>query len=386
MNVGIVETPVVPAVGEHVVARFGGDRRGPLVVAVAGIHGNEPAGVAAMHRVAAEIRASVASVRGEVLFLAGNTRALVAGTRYIDVDLNRIWTAERLDTIGAPTPLAVTASEDLEVTELREVLGALADTEYDGRYFVDLHTMSAAGGPFATVGDSLDNREFASNFHLPKILGLEENIDGSLLEYMNQLGFVTTGFEAGQHASPISVTIHEAVLRVALVAAGCLDRQAVPELEASSRLLEETGGDGRFFEVRHRHPVRPGDEFSMAPGFRNFDPVYRGQILAHDWRGPIRAQESGVVMLPLYQGLGDDGFFIGRQFRPVWLRVSTVLRRSRIERVLPLLPGVRRQVGTPSTLVLNTRTARFFPLQILHLLGYRKLRWVDDLLVVARRR
>jgi predicted deacylase len=386
MNVGIAESSVLPAVGEHVVARFRGERSGPLLVAVAGIHGNEPAGVAAMHRVAAEIGSLASGVRGEVLFLAGNTRALAAGTRYIDVDLNRIWTAERLDTIDARTPLAATASEDLEVAELLDVLGPLAATETDGRYFVDLHTMSADGGPFATVGDSLDNRVFASNFRLPKILGLEENIDGSLLEYMNELGFVTTGFEAGQHVSELSVTIHEAILRVTLVAAGCLDRDALPELEASSALLEQKGGDGRFFEVRHRHPVRPGDEFAMAPGFRNFDPVRRGQILAHDWRGPIRALESGVVMLPLYQGLGDDGFFVGRQFRPVWLRVSTVLRRSRIERILPLLPGVRRQVGVPSTLVLNTRTARFFPLQILHLLGYRKLRWVDDLLVVARRR
>jgi hypothetical protein len=35
--------------------------------------------------------------------------------------------------------------------------------------------------------------------------------------------------------------------------------------------------------------------------------------------------------------------------------------------------------------IVNTRVARLFPLQVLHLLGFRRLVWTDDLLVVTRR-
>ena len=55
--------------------------------------------------------------------------------------------------------------------------------------------------PFVTVGDTLRNRRFAMNFPATIILGLEEQIDGTLLEYLNSLGAVTMGFEAGQHVA-----------------------------------------------------------------------------------------------------------------------------------------------------------------------------------------
>jgi hypothetical protein len=52
---------------------------------------------------------------------------------------------------------------------------------------------------------------------------------------------------------------------------------------------------------------------------------------------------------------------------------------------MPLLPGVNR-TDDPETLEINTRIARFFPLQIFHLLGFRRLRWSADRLVVSRRK
>mgnify|MGYP000107882312 CR=1 FL=1 len=66
-------------------------------------------------------------------------------------------------------------------------------------HFVDLHTSSAPGPPFLTVGDTLRNRRFSRGFPLPLLLGLEEQVDGSLLEYLNNHGFVTLGVEAGEH-------------------------------------------------------------------------------------------------------------------------------------------------------------------------------------------
>ena len=47
---------------------------------------------------------------------------------------------------------------------------------------------------------------------------------------------------------------------------------------------------------------------------------------------------------------------------------------------------MRRSEKRFDILEIDTSIARFFPLQIFHLLGFRKLRWSEDRLVVSRRK
>jgi succinylglutamate desuccinylase len=123
----------------------------------------------------------------------------------------------------------------------------------------------------------------------------------------------------------------------------------------------------------------------MEPGFTNFQPVRRGQTLAHDRRGEIAAPETGLVLLPLYQALGDDGFFLGREVRKLWLSLSALLRRLKIGNYMHLLPGVRRDPLNEHFLIVDTRIARVLPLHIFHLLGFRRRRWIGRHLIVSRR-
>ena len=138
--------------------------------------------------------------------------------------------------------------------------------------------------------------------------------------------------------------------------------------------------------MRRRHAIAPNDKFVMEPGFENFQPVRRGQVLAQDRHGRITVTETGMVLLPLYQKLGDDGFFLGRRVNRFWLRLSAVLRHLRVGDHVHLLPGVRRHDSDGSAFIVNTRVARILPLQVFHLLGFRKRRWSDDVLIVSRRR
>jgi len=62
--------------------------------------------------------------------------------------------------------------------------------------------------------------------------------------------------------------------------------------------------------VATRHPVGPG--FRMEPGFANIARVSTGTLLARDDGGEIRAPFDGLVLMPLYQAQGSDGFFFGR--------------------------------------------------------------------------
>src|SRR6185369_752724 len=172
----------------HLIASIRGALPGPTLIILGGIHGNEPAGVLAAERVWLRMQKRRAVLRGEVVLLRGNTRALERRVRYIDADLNRQWTTENVRTAELEKRGIPGVSELLEQRELLAVVREAVSRARGEIYFVDLHTTSAHGQPFATVGDTLRNRRFALNFPLTIVLGLEEQIDGTLLEYVNNLG------------------------------------------------------------------------------------------------------------------------------------------------------------------------------------------------------
>jgi hypothetical protein len=217
---------------------------------------------------------------------------------------------------------------------------------------------------------------------------LEEHIEGTLLEYLNGLGYITMGFEGGRHTDPASVDLLEAGVWVALAASGVLpDADRVAEVERAQRLLEENRrGLPRVFEVRYRHPVQPEDRFRMRPGYASFQPLTQGEWVAEDRSGDVHAPAGGRILMPLYQTQGDDGFFVIREFSPFWLTVSRILRHTRAEHLLRALPGVRRHPTLEDALVIDVRVARFLALQMFHLLGYRKQKQVGRVLVMSRRK
>ena len=123
----------------------------------------------------------------------------------------------------------------------------------------------------------------------------------------------------------------------------------------------------------------------MVDGFENFSRVRVGQVVATDTRGDIRVHRTGMLVLPSYQGLGDDGFFLGRDVKEFWLRLSGAVRRLRLDKLIPLLPGVRRHPTDARCMLANPRVARFTVLKIFHLFGFRKLKIEDRFLVLSRR-
>lgn len=369
---------------DHLIEAVVGDPSGPTLIVVGSLHGNEPAGATALEQIARHLVKATEKVAGRVYFLRGNSRALQESVRYIDSDLNRAWTSKNMAVVGSDEPMQT--SEGRELTELDQLLDSILITAKSEVYVLDLHSTSATGPLFATVGDTLRNREFAKKFPVNILLGIEEQLEGTMLEYLNSAGAVTLGFEGGSHFSPETVANHTALVWLALVNTDVLKPADVPDLDEHRLRLAEGAKGPRFIEIRYREAITPEDEFSMRPGFNNFDLVDEGDVLAYSTRGPIKSPESGMIVMPLYQKLGEDGFFIARYIAPFWLWLSRLLRRARAYRLMPLLPGVKRDPAAETTLVINTRLARFFPLQIFHLLGFRKLRWIEHQLVVSRRR
>ncbi|MEZ5988446.1 MAG: succinylglutamate desuccinylase/aspartoacylase family protein [Planctomycetota bacterium] len=359
-------------------------RDGPTLLCQGGIHGNEPAGILAQERVLRRLAEGDLPFHGRFVAVAGNLAALHEGRRFLDRDLNRAWDAPRLAALRGGAD-AGPLSEDREQAEL---LALFAAVEREGRgplLFVDLHTSSAEGSPFTCLGDTIPNRRMALALPVPTILGLEECIDGAVLENFAGRGIAGIAVEGGQHDDPATVERLEAALWILLVAAGCLDAGAVDLARYRGLLAEAVSHLPPVLEIRERHAIKPTDGFVMQPGFRSFQRVTRGTLLACDRNGEVRASEDGYLLLPLYQGQGEDGFFLARPVRPFWLHLSRVLRPLGRPAVLALLPGVRRHAEDPWTLLWSGRWASVWTIRCMHLLGYRRLRKREGRLQFSRR-
>ncbi len=360
-----------------------GQEGGPTLICVGGLHGNEPPGFLALHRVFLRLQSDPRGLLGRLVGLTGNRKALVQTDRFLDEDLNRIWTDERLARVRQGVDASV-AEED-ELLELSDAL----DRELSrcpGARVLDLHSTSGDGPPFTTLDDTLANRVFAFALPVPHVLGLEEELAGTMIEYLNGRGITAIGFESGQHLDPVSVDRAEAAVWIAMEACGVLARGARPEVAEARRLLSRTGRTRpEVVEVRHRHSVDPGDGFVMLPGWKSFQPISAGEVLARAELGPIASPRNGMILMPLYQDQGDDGFFVIRPVNRAWLSISAWARRLRMDRYAHWLPGVRRHPEEVGVLLVDRKKARWLALQVFHLLGFRRRRSSGAQLEMVRR-
>ncbi len=361
-------------------------RPGPTLICFGGVHGNEPAGVRALERVFATLGSEATALSGGCFAaIRGNLPALGEGVRYIVEDLNRLWTIDGIKDILAKKE----DSKSLEEQELTEILGLIAKLirgESPPFYFIDLHTTSSPTLPFITINDAVINRKFSSQFPVPVILGIEEYLEGPLLSYINELGYVSLGFESGQHQEEKAVENAADFVWLALRFAGLLDESADPESQQRQiRLREASLGDQRFYEVFHRHALADASQFRMVPGLRSFQRAPKGALLAHDRGDPVYMKRNGLLFMPLYQKQGEEGFFLIRRI-PSWaLRLSAWLRKFHLQDTLVWLPGVAWAKPGGDRLLINLRVARFFRKPFFHLLGYRSKRKDRTHLVLRNR-
>lgn len=373
------------AARERVIGRVEGRGPGPLVVVVAGLHGNEPAGIPALRRVLATLGEHDLPLRGRLVALVGNRAALGQGRRYLAHDLNRMWTPEWIARLRRQDP-GLDQPEEREMRELLEVLEFEISLAPGPVVLLDLHSTSAPGCPFAVLGDTPAARRLKRHLPLPGILGLEERIDGPLLSWMADQGHTAIVVEGGQNEDPRTAEHHEAAIWLVLAGSGALDPDATPHVLRSYDLLKDVSrGTPAMVEVLEGHAIEPGDGFRMRPGYVNFQPVRTGEALAEDYRGSIRAAFDGHILMPLYQGQGEDGFFLGREI-PRWrLTLSAWLARTGHWALAGSLPGLRPHPHDPCALIVEGELSPVV-LFWLRLCGFRRWRLDSEGRTVVVRR
>jgi succinylglutamate desuccinylase len=299
----------------RLVGSAGEARGGPLLLATAAIHGNEPAGVHALRRVFAALAGFETALAGRFVGLVGNRGALLAGQRYLDGDLNRLWSQRRLAELAAGDPTADTA-EQREQRQLLAAIEAELAAPHGEVVHMDLHSTSGDSPPFLVQNGDARSLELARALGVPVLHGLLRNIDGTVLDLGAAHGWACVVLEGGQNEAETTIEHHESALWLMLHAADLLADEPRFELARHrERIARSTAGLPPAAEICLRYAIEPQERFTMLPGFKSFERVVQGQLLAlggPSGRREIRSPMGGLLIMPRYQGQGQDGFFLAR--------------------------------------------------------------------------
>ena len=303
---------------ERVIGRYTGEEKGPLMIVFGAMHGNEPAGVKALELIfkmleVEPIRNPQFQFRGRLLGLIGNTRAKKIGKRFIVKDLNRQWTNDNVARVKS-APEDTLDAEDLEIKEILQLIEAETLSYQPEKIVVlDLHTTTAYGGIFSIPTNEKESIRIALELHAPVVKGMLNGIRGTSLHYFNSNNFdvetVAVCFESGQHDEILSINRAIAAITNCMRTIGCVEARHI-ENQHDSLLIEHSKDLPKIAELIEIHSIDPEDNFEMMPNYRNFQTIQKGEQLAKDRKGKIISSTDGLILMPLYQRQGDDGFFL----------------------------------------------------------------------------
>lgn len=292
------------------------DNPGPLIFMIGGIHGNEQAGVTALEYLIKMLEVEPVTNEkfaffGRLVALRGNLQALQKKTRFISRDLNRMFRPEFLQEVRTKE------NRKDEEKELAEVIDFVKDHievyQPDEVYLLDLHTTSVSGGIFTIIDDSSRALKLALELKAPVIEGFLTGLQGTLLHYVNERHLHENStalvFEAGEHEDKLSVNRAIAAAVNFLSSVGSVEKFHIAPRHGKI-LRDSAQGLPTHCRLIYTHSITLEDGFEMHRGFANFDPVLKGQVLASSARGPVASPAEGLLLMPLYQEKGEDGFFI----------------------------------------------------------------------------
>lgn len=298
-----------------------GKKTGPLLVVFAQMHGNEPAGYKAIQEIFRAIDKEYENnpnfeFVGGIVGIIGNVKAAQKGVRYIDKDLNRSWLPDAVKRIQATENWTQLDAEDQEIKANLEVIEDYLRIYKPTRTVIlDLHTTTAHGGIFSIPAPNNEARRIALSMHAPVLHGFLDGLKGTSLHYFSGENFEgdmnAVCFEAGQHQDEDSYKHAVSAIIQCFKSVGGFYAK---DIESKHDQLLQKRSSGLPLEAKlvYVHSIQPEDDFSMTKRkiYNNFESIEKGEILAEDKNGSIKAPYGGLILMPLYQKQGNDGFFI----------------------------------------------------------------------------
>lgn len=298
---------------KRIIGEYGEYNSGKLFVIFASIHGNEKAGYLALVKLFDFLEKEQIPFKGKIIGLLGNMSAFELDQRFIHKDLNRQWYATKIIKLSALPYGLLNTSEDIEQKQLLDTLQNVWHNQNDKEdiLLLDLHTTSAKGACMSITNSHKDSVKYAKMFPSPVIDKMTSVISGTTLEYFDSLNIPGIAFESGQHDDNESINRSYYAMISLFLELELIDSKYKEQFAKGIEKLR-LYNDGLPFvsEVNYHHPITEDDEFIMKEGYSNFQEIKKGELLASDKNGNIYSEIDGLILMPLYQKKGSDGFFI----------------------------------------------------------------------------
>lgn len=264
--------------GVEGVWRFESDQPGRRVLVTALMHGNEFSGASA---IAALLDAGLRPVRGALTLALCNLKAfdrfdaaMPHASRYVEEDMNRVWTDEAL---SMPT-----SSERLRALELLPFVR-------DADWLLDLHSMHEPSRPLLLSGPSPRHLQLARRLGAPEHVVVDAgHADGCRLRDYGQFapdgreGAMALLLEAGYHFDPAADAVALDMAARFLVASGVVVPERVP-----AAWLKPAPPQRTLLEVTHAIVARSMN-FRFAGSYTGLETFERaGALLAYDDDRPV---------------------------------------------------------------------------------------------------
>lgn len=312
-----MELEKTESIMERLIGRHDGKKGGPLLICFGAMHGNEPAGVKAIELVikmldVEHVRNPGFTYNGNFAGIVGNLEAYKRQKRYINKDINRNFHADLFSKDADALDV-----EDRQIIEIINYVRELIEEIKPSQLIIlDLHTTSSHGGIFTICRDINRDKEIATALHAPVVLGMLEGLSGTTLHYFTTenmgVDTVPITFESGQHEERLSTVRAVAGIISCMKAIGSVDPEDVENHHEGLLAMysEELPDITRLIK---RQGITSDEKFKMKPGYENFQEVKKGEVVAENINGPIINEQDGLMLMPLYQEQGEDGFFIVKE-------------------------------------------------------------------------
>jgi predicted deacylase len=261
---------------------------GPHVVITALVHGNELCGAWALLRL---LERGIRPCRGRLSLAFVNTAAFDAfdpanpkASRYLDEDLNRVWSAAALD--------GPRRSRELE--RARAIRPLIEDADF----LLDLHSMQSPSPPLLLTGVTAKGRRLATAMGFPGCIVADPgHRDGARMRDFGAFGDPQSPrtavlVECGQHWARRSVRVAIAACRQFLAALEVVEARVLDRLGAAP-----PSGRQRVVEVTQAVTVADG-RFRFTQDYEGLEVIAKaGTVIAYDGSEPIRTPYDGCVLI-----------------------------------------------------------------------------------------
>lgn len=254
-----------------------GNSKGPSVVIIGALHGNEPIGVIIIEKLKKILKKE--EINGEIYLILGNPKAYKSRKRYLDCDLNRIFHLK--------------FNEKLNIEEKRAL--ELAPLLKKADYLLDIHSTQKPSIPFIyTTAKS-------KHFKLAKIFGTKFIVSGSKKFKNKKISVSTDNFvdihggigityESGwnEDLTRLDETMENAKKFLSEIRVAFINKKS-PKSQKKTKTT--------FLEVQQTL-IPKSNDFKFTKDYANFDTVKAGKTIARDGNKRIEKPYDCYIVFP----------------------------------------------------------------------------------------